>query len=48
MVSEFSDTPDFDAVGVVKQGYEWVEHPAGSNTWFTRSVSGGLWTKYNG
>ncbi len=48
MVSEFSDTPDFDAVGVVKQGYEWVEHPVGSDTWFTRPVSGGIWTKYNG
>ena len=48
MVSEYSDTPDFDAVGVVKQGYEWVEHPVGSDTWFTRPVSGGAWTKYNG
>ena len=48
MVSEFSDTPDFDAVGVVKQGYEWIEHPVGSDTWFTRPVSGGIWTKYNG
>ena len=49
MVSEFvSDKPDHDAVGVVKQGYEWVEHPEGSDTWFTRPVSGGVWTKYNG
>lgn len=48
MVAEFGDTPDFDAVGVVKQGYEWVEHPLGSDTWFTRPVSGGIWTKYNG
>ena len=48
MVAEFNATPDFDAVGVVKQGYEWIEHPVGSDTWFTRPVSGGIWTKYNG
>jgi len=49
MVSEFaSDKPDYDAVGVVKEGYEWVEHPVGSEIWFTRPASGGPWNKYNG
>ena len=49
MISEFpSDKPDNFAVGVVKQGYEWVEHPVGSEIWFTRPESGGIWTKYNG
>ena len=49
MVSEFSsDKPDYHAVGVVKEGYEWVEHPVGSEIWFTRPASGGIWTKYNG
>lgn len=49
MVSEFSsDKPDHYAVGVVKEGYEWVEHPVGSEIWFTRPASGGIWTKYNG
>ena len=48
IVAEFEDTPSFDAVGVVQQGYEWVEHPPGSDTWFTRPESGGAWTKYRG
>ena len=49
MLSEFSsDKPDHHAVGVVKEGYEWVEHPVGSEIWFTRPASGGIWTKYNG
>ena len=49
MVSEFaSDKPDYDAVGVVKEGYEWVEHPVGSEILFTRPASGGPWNKYNG
>ncbi|DAC20434.1 MAG TPA: hypothetical protein D7H93_05885 [Candidatus Poseidoniales archaeon] len=43
----FDDTPPLNSVGVVEQGYEWVEHPKGSGTWFTRPESGGSWTKYD-
>ena len=43
----FDDTPPLNSVGVVEQGYEWVEHPKGSGKWFTRPESGGSWTKYD-
>ncbi len=46
--AELEDIPALNAVGVVEQGYEWVEHPKGSGTWFTRPESGGSWTKYQG
>ena len=48
IASEFDDTPALNAVGVVEQGWEWLEHPKGSGTWFTRPESGGAWTKHNG
>lgn len=44
----FENTPPSNSVGVVEQGYEWVEHPKGSGTWFTRPETGGPWTKYDG
>tara|TARA_B100001758_G_C18217373_1_gene508382 strand:- start:377 stop:619 length:243 start_codon:yes stop_codon:yes gene_type:complete len=45
--SEFDNTPALDTVGVVEQGYEWVEHPKGSGKWFSRPESGGAWTRYD-
>ena len=47
-VAGFDAKPRVDAVGVVQEGFEWVEHPPNSNTWFTRPVVGGPWKKYNG
>jgi len=47
IASEFDNTPALDTVGVVEQGWEWVEHPKGSGTWFTRPESGGNWTKHD-
>ena len=47
-VDGFDDKPRVNAVGVVQEGFEWVEHPPNSNTWFTRPVVGGPWKKYNG
>ena len=46
MVAEFDDEPSNDAIGVLKDGYEWLEYPASSGTWYTRPESGGPWTKY--
>ncbi len=48
IASEFDDAPALNTVGVVEQGWEWVEHPKGSGTWFSRPESGGVWTKHNG
>ena len=47
IASEFDDTPDQNAVGVVEQGWEWIEHPKGSGKWFTRHESGGVWSKHD-
>lgn len=47
IASEFDNTPALDTVGVVEQGYEWVEHPKGSGKWFSRPESGGAWTRYD-
>ena len=48
LVAGFDDEPTNDAVGVLKDGYEWLESPTGSETWYTRPESGGPWTKYLG
>ena len=47
IASEFNDSPDQNAVGVVEQGWEWIEHPKGSGKWFTRHESGGVWSKHD-
>ena len=44
----FDDEPPSDARGVLKEGYEWLEYPAGSGAWYTRPETGGPWTKYHG
>ena len=48
IASEFDDTPDQNAIGVLEQGWEWIEHPKGSGKWFTRPESGGVWSKHDG
>ena len=45
-VAGFDDEPSSDAIGVLKGGYEWLESPIGSETWYSRPETGGPWIKY--
>lgn len=47
-VAGFDDEPSSDAIGVLKDGYEWLEYPIGSETWYSRPETGGPWIKYRG
>jgi hypothetical protein len=39
--------PSFDTQGERRDdGYEWLEHPQGSNEWYWRDVGAGQWVKY--
>jgi len=41
-----SSAPPANASGEWRDGYEWVEHPAGSGEWYWRDAGTGQWVKH--